>query len=145
MTRATRSHTIRGHLVAGGLVDLELTEATQKAGPYGHDVDGFSTRQHRDEDNTLVVVAGAYGANWLQTLAEISGRLESPHVKCTVRGQVPGLGDHEVLVRWATSSELQERKRIAEKRQAPLKQQLRHQQAEEQRQELEAAGQSGLF
>jgi len=80
MTRATRSHTIRGHLVDGGLIDLELDVAAQKAGPDGHDTDGFSVRQHREGDT--LVVAGAYGPNWLRTLAEISGRLESPHVKC---------------------------------------------------------------
>ncbi|QOV40233.1 cell envelope integrity protein TolA [Streptomyces ferrugineus] len=148
MSRATRAHTIRGHLVAGGLVDLGLGEATQKAGPDGHDVDGFSVRQHLEGD-TLVVIAGAYGPNWLRTLAELTGRLESPHVKCTVRGQAPGLGDHEVLVRWSTSEELQARKVAEAQRQAPLKKQLREQQAvqeaEERRRSLEAAGQSGLF
>jgi len=66
-----------------------------------------------------------------------------------VRGQVDGLGDHEVIVRWATSEELQARKTAEERRQAPLKAQLRRQEAGErakaQRQELEDAGQSGLF
>lgn len=148
MTRVTRSHTIRGHLVAGGLVDLGLGEATQKAGPDGHDVDGFSTRQHHHDD-TLVVVAGAYGPNWLRILAEITGRLESPHVKCTVISEAPELGDHEVFVRWATSEELQARKAAQAERQASLKAQLGRQEAQqraaEQRQALEAAGQSGLF
>jgi hypothetical protein len=149
MPRTTRSHTIRGHLVAGGLVDLGQTEAEQKSGPDGHDTDGFSLRQTYDAEGTLVVAAGAYGPNWLRTLSELSGRLEQPFVKCTVIGEAPGIGDHEVLVRWATSEELQERKRVAEERQAPLKARLREQQsaqrAEEQRQELEDAGQSGLF
>ncbi|MFJ4084979.1 hypothetical protein ACIP2Z_39300 [Streptomyces iakyrus] len=149
MARATRSQTIRGHLVAGGLVDLGLGETTQKAGPDGHDFDGFSTRQHVDENGTLVVIASAYGPNWVRTLAEITGRLESPHVKCTVISDAPELDDHEVLTRWATSEELQARKAAEEQRQAPLRKQLRAQQAvedaEERRLELEAAGQSGLF
>ncbi|MFK0279458.1 hypothetical protein ACIQVL_03155 [Streptomyces sp. NPDC090499] len=140
MTRVTRSHTIRGHLVAGGLFDLGLGEATQKAGPDGHD-DGFSTRQHH-QDGTLVVIAGAYGPNWIRTLAEIRGRLESPHGKCTVISEAPELGNHEVIVRWATSAELQACKAAAVKRQAPLRQQLR---AQEAAQALEAAGQPGLF
>ncbi|MGY1502988.1 cell envelope integrity protein TolA [Streptomyces sp. QTS52] len=148
MSRTTRSHTIRGHLVDGGLIDLELDVYTQQLGPDGHDVDGFSVRQHHEGD-TLVVATGAYGPNWLRTLSEIVGRLESPHVKCTARGQVDGLGDHEVAVRWATSEELQAHKSAEAQRTAPLRRQLREQQAvqdaEEHRQELEAAGQSGLF
>ncbi|MCX5182573.1 hypothetical protein [Streptomyces sp. NBC_00268] len=39
----SRSHTIRGHLVAGGLTDLGLDEATQKVGrPARHENDGVS-------------------------------------------------------------------------------------------------------
>ncbi|MEU1592732.1 hypothetical protein ABZ468_07695 [Streptomyces sp. NPDC005708] len=142
MPRVTRSDSIRRHLVEGGLVNLWLGEATQKAGPDGHDVDGFSTRAEYDETRTLAVVVGAYGPNWIRTLAEVRGRLEQPFVRCTVIADVPGLGDHEVLVRWATSAELQERKRAAAERQAPLVAQLR---AQERRQELEDAGQGGLF
>ncbi|MEV8344500.1 hypothetical protein [Streptomyces niveus] len=141
MSRVTRSGTIRRHLVDGGLIDLRLDASEQQAGPDGHDVDGFSCRQYHEGD-TLLVAVGAYGPNWLRTLAEVSGRLESPHVRCTVRGQVDGLGDHEVAVHWATSEELRARKAAAAQRQAPLRRQLREQQAV---QELEAAGQSGLF
>ncbi|WP_257004189.1 hypothetical protein [Streptomyces sp. SA15] len=67
MPRVTRSHTIRRHLVDGGLVDLRLTEEEEKAGPDGHGTDGFSLRQQKDEGGTLVVAAGAYGPNWLRT------------------------------------------------------------------------------
>ncbi|MFI7415268.1 hypothetical protein ACIBU0_42210 [Streptomyces sp. NPDC049627] len=147
MARVTRSGTISRHLSEGGLHDLHLHEATQKAGPDGHEVDGFSTRQYRRGD-VLLVVAGAFGPNWLRTLAEITSRLESPHVKCTVV-DAPELGDHEVLVRWATSEELQARKAAAAKQQAALTAELARQEAqkraEEERQALEAAGQSGLF
>lgn len=147
MSRATRSATVRRHLVDGGLIDLGLTEAAQQAGPDAQDVDGFSTRQHRQGD-TLVVIAGAYGPNWLRTLAELVGRLESPTVKCTVV-DAPELADHEVITRWATSEELQARKAAAANRRASLTAQLRRQEAEkraeEERQALEAAGQSGLF
>lgn len=147
MSRATRTATISRHLIEGGLIDLKLREDEQKAGPAGHDVDGFSTRQERRGD-TLFVVAGAFGPNWLRTLAEVTGRLESPHVKCTVL-DAPELGDHEVLVRWATSEEIQARKAAQAQRQAPLVAQLRRQEAAqaaaEERQALEAAGQSGLF
>lgn len=150
MPRVTRSHTIRRHLVEGGLISFELTAAEQRAGcPSQHETDGFSVRQHRAEDGTLVVVAGAYGPNWLRTLGELCGRLESPHVKCAVRDQVPGLGDHEVTVRWATSVELQARKSAAALRAAPVVASLRRQEAEqraaEERQALEDAGQSPLF
>ncbi|MGP4046900.1 hypothetical protein [Streptomyces sp. 2A115] len=148
MSRVTRVSTIDRHLVQGGLVDLSLGEATQKAGPDGHDVDGFATRQHH-HDGTLVVIAGAYGPNWVRTLAEITGRLESPHVKCTVISDAPELGDHEVIARWATSEELQARKAAQKERQAPLTAELARREAqkraEKERQALEAAGQSGLF
>ncbi|MEU9783627.1 hypothetical protein AB0H92_22130 [Streptomyces phaeochromogenes] len=149
MTRTTRSHTIRGHLVDGGLVDLGLTEAQQQAGPDGHDTDGFSLRQTRDKEGTLVVTAGAYGPNWIRTLAELCGRLEQPFVKCTVITDASACGDHEALVRWATSSELQERKAAKAKRQAPLVAVLRRVEAEQraadERKAIEDAGQSGLF
>lgn len=62
---------------------------------------------------------------------------------------LPEISDHEVAVRWATSADLRARKAAEEKRQAPLKQQLRRQQvrerAEGERRDLEDAGQSGLF
>ncbi|MEE1764457.1 hypothetical protein [Streptomyces sp. SP18BB07] len=145
MSRVTRSHTIRRHLVEGGLVDLGLDIAAQQAGPDGHETDGFSVRQHRGEGDALVVVAGAYGPNWLRTLAEISGRLEERHIRCTVIAEAPAVADHEVLVRWATSAELQARTAAREARQAPLRRLLREQKANEQRQALEDAGQPGLF
>ncbi|MFF8399897.1 hypothetical protein [Streptomyces sp. NPDC016172] len=149
MPRVTRSHTIRRHLVDGGLVDLRLTEEEEKAGPDGPDTDGFSLRQQRDEGGTLVVVAGAYGPNWLRTLAELSGRLEQRHIKCTVIAEAPGVADHEVMVRWATSAELQARAADQAARQAPLKsllqQQEAQQRAEEEKRAFEDAGQFGLF
>ncbi|PNG19434.1 hypothetical protein C1J00_25755 [Streptomyces cahuitamycinicus] len=149
MPRVTRSHTIRRHLVDGGLVDLRLTEQEEKAGPDGQDADGFSLRQQRDTGGTLVVVVGAYGPNWLRTLAELSGRLEQRHIKCTVIAEGPGVADHEVMVRWATSAELQARAVDQAARQAPLKAALRQgeaqQRAAEERQALEDAGQFGLF
>ena len=150
MSRTTRSHTIAGHLTAGGFTHLHLTEAEQQEGQPGrHERDGFALRQHRDDAGTLVVVAGAYGPNWLRTLAEIYGRLEQPHVKCTVISDPPGIGDHEVLVRWATSEELQARKKVQAERQAPIIALMRTQEnaakAAVERQALEDAGQFGLF
>ncbi|MFE7072641.1 hypothetical protein ACFU96_21420 [Streptomyces sp. NPDC057620] len=148
MPRVTRAHTIRRHLVDGGLLDLELDYAQQETGPDGHDTEGFSLRQQYDEAGMLVV-AGAYGPNWLRTLSEISGRLEQPFVKCVVIAEAPGVADHEVMTRWATSAELQARRASAELRQAPIKALLRRQEAEQratqEREDLEAAGQSGLF
>ncbi|MET8717430.1 hypothetical protein ABZV52_30140 [Streptomyces sp. NPDC004735] len=149
MSRVTRVHTVSRHLVEGGLVNLRLTLAEEQSGPDRSGPDGFSLRQHRAEDGTLVVVAGAYGPNWLRTLAEVVGRLEQPHVKCIALAEAPGVAEHEVLVRWATSEELRARKAAQEARQAPLKALLRRQEAEEraaeQRRALEAAGQTGLF
>lgn len=149
MSRVTRAHTVRRHLVDGGLIDLRLTDSEQQAGPDRPEPDGFSVRQHRAENGALLVVAGAYGPNWLRTLAELSGRLEQPHVKCVVIAEARGVADHEVLVRWATSGELQARRRAQEARHAPLKALLRRQQAEaraaERQRELEASGQGGLF
>lgn len=142
MSRTTRAHTIRDHLRNGGLTDLRLDLGEEAAGPSAQETDGFSVRQHYDEAGTLVVVAGAYGPNWLRTLAKISGRLEQPFVKCTVLSEAPGVGDHEVLVRWATSEELQARRAVQAARQAPI---IDAQRAEEERQAREAAGQSGLF
>ncbi|MFE3139711.1 hypothetical protein [Streptomyces scopuliridis] len=150
MSRTTRSHTIAGHLTAGGLTNLHLTEAVQREGhPGRHEHDGFALRQTHDTAGTLVVVAGAYGPDWFATMREIRNRLEQPHVKCTVLSDAPGLADHEVLVRWATSQELQDRKRAQAKRQAPLVALLRQQdtqaKAAAERQALEEAGQSGLW
>jgi hypothetical protein len=121
MPRTTRAHTIRRHLVDGGLTELRLTPEEQKNGPDGPDVDGFALRQQYDEQGAYVVVAGAYGPDWLRTLAEVSGRLEQRHIRCTVIAEAPGVADHEVMVRWATPEELQARDAAAAKRQAPLK------------------------
>lgn len=150
MPRTTRSHTIAGHRTAGGLTNLHLTEAVQQEGhPSQHENDGFALRQIHDTAGTLVVVAGAYGPNWLRTLAEITGRLEQPYLKCAVLYGAPDLADHEVLVRWATSQELQDRKHAQAKQQAPLVALLRQQDTEAkaaaERQALEDAGQSGLW
>ncbi|MDH6629364.1 hypothetical protein M2271_007200 [Streptomyces sp. LBL] len=150
MSRPTRVSTIRRHLVEGGLVDLELGEATQKAGhPAQHETDGFSARQHIDDTRTLLVIVGAYGPDWFTTMREVRHRLEQPYVKCHVDGEAPGLADNELLVRWATSAELQARKAAQEARQAPLKARLRQgeaqQRAEEERQSRERVGQFGLF
>lgn len=150
MSRPTRVGTIRRHLVQGGLVDLELDEATQRAGrPTQQDTDGFAARQHVAEDGTLLVIVGAYGPDWFATKRKVRYRLEQPYVKCHVDGEAPGLTDHELLVRWATSEELQARKAAQEARQAPLKALLRkaeaQQRAAEERQVLEDAGQFGLF
>ena len=150
MSRATRSATIRRHLVEGGLADLGLDAATQKAGrPARHETEGFSVRQHTDGAGTVVVIAAAFGSDWFATMRQIRHRLERPHVKCHVTGDAPELADNEVFVRWATSAELQARKAAEAKRRAPLTKLLRRQQAQERaedgRQALEAAGQSGLF
>ncbi|RZU28217.1 hypothetical protein EV284_6383 [Streptomyces sp. BK022] len=150
MSRPTRVHTIRRHLVQGGLNDLGLTEAEQTSDrPLTEHDDGFSVRQTVDETGTLVVIAAAYGPDWFANLREVRHRLEQPYVKCHVDGNAAGLADNEVRVRWATSDELQARKTAAAKRQAPVRELLRRQQAEEraaeERAELEAAGQSGLF
>ncbi|MGA5127775.1 hypothetical protein ACPCAG_31295 [Streptomyces pseudogriseolus] len=150
MPRATRVHTIRRHLVDGGLIDLGLDEAIQKAGhPAQHETDGFAARQHVDDSGALVVIVGAYGPDWFTTMREARHRLEQPYVKCHVDGDAPVLADNELLVRWATSEELQARKAAEEKRQAPLKALLRQgeaqQRAAEERQALEEAGQFGLF
>ncbi|MET7572027.1 hypothetical protein ABZT04_26510 [Streptomyces sp. NPDC005492] len=150
MSRPTRVSTIRRHLVEGGLVDLGLGEAAQKAGrPAQHETDGFAARQHVDEAGALFVIVGAYGPDWFTTMREVRHRLEQPYVKCHVDGEAPGLADNELLVRWATSAELQARKAVQEARQAPLKALLRQdearQRAEEERQSLERAGQFGLF
>ncbi|MFD7501554.1 hypothetical protein [Streptomyces sp. NPDC059850] len=150
MSRATRVSTIRCHLVEGGLVDLELGEATQKAShPAQHETDGFAARQHVDDAGALLVIVGAYGPDWFTTMREVRHRLEQPYVKCHVDGDAPGLADNEVLVRWATAEELQARKAAQERRQAPLKALLRQgeaqQRAEDERQSLERAGQFGLF
>ncbi|CAL9326756.1 hypothetical protein [Streptomyces sp. SudanB91_2054] len=150
MSRATRVSTIRRHLVDGGLIDLGFDEATQKAGgPTEQDTDGFAARQHVDESGALLVIVGAYGPDWFATMREVRHRLEQPYVRCHVDGDAPGLADNELLVRWATSEELQARKAAEEKRQAPLKALLRQgeaqQRAAEERQALEDAGQFGLF
>ncbi|MFF7838854.1 hypothetical protein ACFZC6_08565 [Streptomyces ossamyceticus] len=150
MPRATRVSTIRRHLVEGGLVDLGLSEATQKAGhPAQHESDGFAARQHVDDAGALLVIVGAYGPDWFTTMREARHRLEQPYVKCHVGGDAPELADNELMVRWATSAELQARKAAQEARQAPLKAQLQRgeaqQRAEEERQSRERAGQFGLF
>ncbi|GAA5070453.1 hypothetical protein [Streptomyces similanensis] len=150
MPRSTRTDTIRRHLVEGGLTDLRLNIATQKAGaPARHETDGFSLRQHVDEAGTLVVIAAAFGPDWFATMREIRHRLEQPYVRCHVSSDAPELADNEVLVRWATSAELRARKAAIEAQQAPLKAALRRQEAEQaaeaERLALEVAGQSGLF
>ncbi|MEW1677923.1 hypothetical protein AB0O47_32520 [Streptomyces noursei] len=149
MSRVTRCHTIAGHLASGGLTPLSLTGDQQRKGPEQCEHDGFAVRQHRDAAGSLIVIAGAYGPNWLRTLSEVVGRLEQPHLKCTVIRETPEAGDHEVLVRWATSDELQARKRAEAERRAPLVALLRKQEDAEraaaERQALEDAGQSGLW
>ncbi|MFH8465960.1 hypothetical protein [Streptomyces sp. NPDC017991] len=151
MSRTTRTHTIAAHLTSGGLTALSLNwdEQQEEKDPGRHERDGFAVRQQHDQTGTLVVVAGAYGPNWLRTLAEVSGRLEQPHLKCTVIAAAPGVGDHEVMVRWATSTELQDSKRARAQAQAPLIALLRQQdaatKAAEERQALEDACQSGLW
>ncbi|MFF0481889.1 hypothetical protein [Streptomyces sp. NPDC004435] len=150
MSRTTRSHTIATHLTNGGLAHLRLTEAEQRDGhPGRHDADGFAVRQHTDRAGTPVVIAGAYGPDWFATMREIIHRLEQPYIRCTVLTDEPGLADHEVLVRWATSAELQERKRAQTRAQAPLLALLRQNQAaakaDAERQALEDAGQTSLW
>ncbi|WP_329317186.1 hypothetical protein OG723_44365 (plasmid) [Streptomyces sp. NBC_01278] len=150
MSRTTRLRTIARHLTSGGLTDLKLTEAEQNEGrPGRHTSDGFALRQHHDEAGDLVVIAGAYGPDWFATMREIRHRLEQPYVKCTVLSEAPGLDDHELLVRWATSAELQSRKRAQVQARAPLVALLRQQEAAAKaaadRQALEEAGQSGLW
>ncbi|MFI9078717.1 hypothetical protein ACIGW8_19950 [Streptomyces sioyaensis] len=150
MPRATRVSTIRRHLVQDGLVDLELDEAAQKADhPAQHENDGFAARQHVDDAGTLLVIVGAYGPDWFTTMREVRHRLEQPYVKCTVDGDASGLGEHEVLVWWATPEELQARKRAQAQQQAPLIALLRKQdaapKAAAERQALEDAGQAGLW
>ncbi|MFE9406786.1 hypothetical protein ACFYNY_34325 [Streptomyces sp. NPDC006530] len=143
MPRVTRQHTVAHHLVQGGLTDLKLTEAAQKKDRPGlYREDGFSVRSYLAPDGTLLTVAGAYGPDWVMTRAEIRNRLEQPYIRYTVTDDAPGLADHEQLVRWATSEELQARKRAAAARQAPLVAQLRRQQRE---QDAEDAGQPALF
>ncbi|NML55084.1 hypothetical protein HHL19_35855 [Streptomyces sp. R302] len=148
MSRTTRAHTIREHLRKGGLTDLRLDVAKQRA-PDEQETDGFSVRQHKDETGALVVVAGAYGPNWLRTQAEICGLLERPFVRCVVLAEAPGVADHEVLVRWGTAEELRARAHAQAARQAELVAQLRKQEAEQraeaERQAREDAGQYGLF
>ncbi|MFF8789145.1 hypothetical protein [Streptomyces sp. NPDC015125] len=150
MPRATRVSTIRRHLAQGGLVDLELDEATQKAShPTEHETDGFAARQHVNAAGTLIVLVGAYGPDWFTTMREVRHRLEQPYVKCTVDGDASGLGDHEVLAWWATSKELQARKRAQAQQQAPLLALLRKQdaaaKAAAERRALEDSGQAGLW
>jgi hypothetical protein len=87
-------------------------------------------------------VAGAYGPNWLATLAEMHSWLQQPRVGYTVIDDAPGLREHELLVRWASREELQPGRLAAAERRAALRAQTRSQQAE---QEAEAAGQSPLF
>ncbi|WP_329021180.1 hypothetical protein [Streptomyces sp. NBC_01601] len=143
MPRVTRQHTVAHHLVQGGLTDLQLTEAAQKKDRPGlYREDGFSVRSYRTPDGALLTVAGAYGPDWVMTRAEIRNRLQQPYIRYTVTDDAPELGDHELLVRWATGEELQARKRAAAARQAPLVAQLRRQQSE---QDAEDAGQSALF
>ncbi|MGW1275574.1 hypothetical protein ACWD4V_01265 [Streptomyces tsukubensis] len=150
MPRTTRAHTVARHLVSGGLTHLRLTETEQKElHPADPETDGFALRQHFDEAGTLVVIAGGYGPDWFTTMREIRHRLEQPYVKCTVLTDAPGLDVHEVLVRWATSAELQNRKRARARSQAPLLALLRQQDAATkavaERQALEDAGQSALW
>ncbi|MYS32941.1 hypothetical protein K388_06951 [Streptomyces sp. KhCrAH-43] len=143
MPRVTRQHTVAHHLVQGGFTDLRLTEAAQKKDRPGlYREDGFAVRSYLAPDGTLLTVAGAYGPDWVMTLAQIRYRLERPYVRYTVTDDAPELRDHELLVRWATREELQARKQAEAARQAPLVAQLRRQQCE---QDAEDAGQSALF
>ncbi|MEU9699488.1 hypothetical protein [Streptomyces sp. NPDC047981] len=150
MSRTTRSHTIATHLTNGGLAHLRLTEAEQRDGhPGRHDTDGFALRQHTDGTGTTVVIAGAYGPDWFTTMREIIHRLEQPHIKCTVLSDEPVLADNEVLVRWATSAELQQRKHAQTRAQASFLALLRRNhaaaKADAERQALEDAGQTSLW
>ncbi|MYW67214.1 hypothetical protein GTY65_24555 [Streptomyces sp. SID8379] len=85
----------------------------------------------------------------MRTLRKLRGHLEHPYGKRTVDAEAPDTGDHEVMVWWATSAELQAAKLAHAKRQAPVVVLLRQQEAQEKaaaaRQALEDAGQSGLF
>ncbi|MBO8189906.1 hypothetical protein [Streptomyces spirodelae] len=143
MPRVTRAHTVAHHLVQGGLTDLKLSEATQlKDRPGLYHEDGFSVRSYHAPDGTLLTVAGAYGPDWVMTRAEIRYRLEQPYIRYTVTDDAPELGDHELLVRWATGEELRARRQAAAARQAPLVALILRQEAE---QAAEDAGQSTLF
>ncbi|MGW8387063.1 hypothetical protein ACWGMW_07975 [Streptomyces albidoflavus] len=149
MSRTTRAHTVRHHLVQGDLLDLRLSEEDQTtARPSAFTTDGFSLRQVTGPDGTLVVVAGAFGPDWFATMRAIRYRLERPYVRYTV-SDAPGLRENELLVRWATSAELQARRAALAQQQEPVRRLLRQQQAaeqaEKQRQDLERAGQTGLF
>ncbi|MFJ4905455.1 hypothetical protein ACIQCR_16750 [Streptomyces sp. NPDC093249] len=150
MPRATRTAAIAAHLTNGGFTELPLTEAEQHEGhPGRHGADSFALRQHTHTDGTLVVIAGAYGPDWFATMNAIHHRLEQPHVKCTVLTDDPALDDHELMVRWATSTELIARRRAQAQAQAPLLALLRQQEAASKaaaaRQVLEDAGQSSLW
>ncbi|MEU5978478.1 hypothetical protein [Streptomyces sp. NPDC047315] len=150
MSRATRAHSIRRHLVDGGIVDLGLTVDEQKTShPTQYDTNGFAARQHVDDAGVLLVIVGAYGPDWSATMREVRHQLEQPHVKCHVDGEAPVLADHELLVRWATGAELKARRAAQEARQAPLKalmrQQEAQQRAENEKRDLERGGQFGLF
>lgn len=69
-------------------------------------------------------------------------------MRCTVIAEAPSAADHEVMIRWATSTELQDRSAHAQA-QAPLVALLRQQDAAanaaQERQAIEDAGQSGLW
>ncbi|MFG2162835.1 hypothetical protein [Streptomyces olivaceus] len=143
MPRVTRSHTVAHHLVQGGLTDLKLSEAAQKKDRPGlYREDGFAVRSVRAPDGTVLTVAGAYGPDWVMTMAQIRHRLEQPYIRYTVTDDAPGLADQELLVRWATAEELAARKQATAARQAPLVALLRRQQAE---QDAEDSGQASLF
>ncbi|RZF02684.1 hypothetical protein [Streptomyces albidoflavus] len=147
--RTTRVHTVQRHLANGGLIDLGLDQKEQIDGrPEQYETDGFAARQVV-VDGVLLVVVGAYGPNWLRTLTEICGRLESRHVKCTAEAFASGLADHEVLVRWATSAELRARAQAQAERAKDVRDLIRQldarSAAEEELRAREAAGQSGLF
>ncbi|GHH25624.1 hypothetical protein [Streptomyces rubradiris] len=143
MRQFTRPDTVNRQLVNGGFTDLAIPwDRQEKDQPTLYRVDGFSTRPYRTSDGTLLAVAGAYGPNWLATLAEMNNWLQQPQAGYTVIGDVPGLGEHEVLVRWATSDELQPRRAAAAERRAALRAQERRTQA---RRQAEEAGQASLF
>ncbi|MFE7965369.1 hypothetical protein ACFU0X_20435 [Streptomyces cellulosae] len=146
--RVTRVHTIRRHLDQGGLLDLNLSREEQARGPEAQERDGYSARQ-ATRDGALMVVVGAYGPNWVRTCAELTGRLESSRVRCTVAREADGLEEHELLVRWATSEELHQRRRQTDERTAGVRALVRRQKAqaraEEERRALEDAGQESMF
>ncbi|MFZ3557122.1 hypothetical protein [Streptomyces sp. BH055] len=150
MTRTTRTPAIAKHLQEGGFNWLDVRWDEQRdTDPDAVGEKRFATRQDHDQDGTYVVVVGAYGPDWLATLGKMRGHLEYPHGKCFVDYDAPCTADHEVMVRWATSAELQAAKSAHKQRQAPLIEQRRQREAEEKaaaaRQALEDAGQSGLF